>query len=87
MLLADDEVVEATSPVTPLAPPSDTPPSDTPPLSRKRRQRPAVSPHHSVATPPAHFRGRVGSDDLDVASVGSLGALLRASTIDEDAAS
>ena len=82
VLLADDEVVEATSPVTPLAPPSDTPP-----LSRKRRQRPAVSPHHSVATPPAHFRGRVGSDDLDVASVGSLGALLRASTIDEDAAS
>ena len=55
--------------------------------ARKRRQRPAVSPHHSVATPPAHFRGRVGSDELDVASVGSLGALLRASTIDEDAAS
>jgi broad specificity phosphatase PhoE len=82
VLLADDEVVEATSPVTPLAPPSDTPP-----LARKRRQRPAVSPHHTVATPPANFRGRVGSDELDVASVGSLGALLRASTIDEDAAS
>ena len=56
------------------------------PKGAKQKKSTAAKPKNTFSDFPDSSPS-VGSDELDVASVGSLGALLRASTIDEDAAS